>query len=194
MLHLIFDLSSAYGRMIGTVAILRGRELQKIIGEYLESHAGSLGITIWWLGNEQGKIRLQKKESRDVDIGIIVDDHLFIIEIKAHAANRDLLIVGKPDSLKRRWEKIIIKDFRQLDTLSEHLLKTPRGENYKIPDSVKWIVPILCGPFPEWVPSSAKKRWLYVDIPRVCTPNELLETIERVKEGNFPKYRLAVSR
>ncbi|GAI83913.1 unnamed protein product, partial [marine sediment metagenome] len=70
--------------------MLRGRELQKIIGEYLESHAGSLGITMWWLGHERGNIRFQKKESRDVDIGIIVDDHLFIIEIKAHAANRDL--------------------------------------------------------------------------------------------------------
>ena len=194
MQHLILDYSSAYGRMIGTVAILRGRELQKIIGEYLESHADSLGITIWRLGHEQGNIRFQKKKSRDVDIGIIVDDHLFVIEVKAHAAKRDLLIVGEPDSLKQRWENMIIEDIKKLDALSECLLKNPRGDNYEIPDSVKWIVPIVCGPFPEWIPLPEKKWWLYVDIPRICTPNELLETIERVKEGNFPKYRIAMSR
>ncbi|GAJ00791.1 unnamed protein product, partial [marine sediment metagenome] len=102
---------------------------------------------------------------------------------------RDLLIVGEPDSLKQRWETIV-KDVEQVDTLSERLLKEPKGKNFEVPDSVKWIVPIVCGPFAEWVPSSSQKWWLYEDIPRVLTPDELLETIARVKNGDFPQYRL----
>lgn len=189
MLYLILDLSSAYGRMIGTIAMLRGRDLEIALVEYLKTHANSMGFTIWWLGSEKGNIRFREKGKRDVDIGIIVDQHLLIIDVKAHAATRDLLIVGEPDSLKQRWETIV-KDVEQVDTLSERLLKEPKGKNFEVPDSVRWIVPIVCGPFAEWVPSSSQKWWLYGDIPRVLTPDELLETIARVKNGDFPQYRL----
>ncbi|MBA7630614.1 hypothetical protein ES703_38137 [subsurface metagenome] len=189
MLALILDLSSAYGRMIGTIAILRGRDLEITLVEYLKAHANSMGFTIWWLGHEKGMIRFREKGKRDVDIGIIVDQHLLIIDVKAHAATRDLVIIGEPGRLKRRW-KTIMKDLKQVDTLCKRLLKEPKGKNFEVPDSVKWIVPIVCGPFTEWVPSSSQKWWLYEDIPRVLTPDELLETIARAKNGDFPQYRL----
>ncbi len=83
-------------------------------------------------------------------------------------------------------------DLHQVDTLAERMAKELVGKNFKIPKEVKWIVPIVCSPFPEWIPSSHKKWWLYRDIPRVCKQTELLEVISRIKEGKSPLYKLSI--
>ncbi len=193
MRDVILDLFIPYGRMIGTIAMLRGRDFQKALAEYFQSNADTLHISVWWLGHERGFIKFSSNGPRDVDIGLIVDNYLLIIEVKAYAGSRDLLIVGNPESLGERWENVVKPALQQVDTLSERLIKEPKGRNFKIPSEVKWIVPIVCGPFTEWIPSSDPKWWLYQDIPRVCTPNELLETMARIKAGNFPRYKLSMS-
>lgn len=193
MQDVILDLFRPSGRMIGTIAMLRGKDFQKALAEYFQSHADTLHISIWWLGHERGFIKFSTNGLRDVDIGLIVNDYLLIIEVKAYAGSRDLLIVGDPESLGERWEKSVKPALQQVDTLSERLIKEPRGENFKIPSVVKWIVPIVCGPFTEWIPSSDPKWWLYQDVPRVCTPDELLETMARIKAGSFPRYKLSMS-
>lgn len=195
MLDVILDLTGPYGRMIGTIAMLRGRELEKALTEYFQFHMDTLGISLWWLGQgAKNKVKFYASGERDVDIGLIVNNHLLILEIKAYAGRRDLLLVGNPECLSERWENRIKPAIHQVDTLSERLSKEPEGKNFKIPREVKWVVPIVCGPFTEWIPSSDSKWWLYHDIPRVCTPNEVLEIITRIENGDLPQYKLPISR
>lgn len=193
MEDVIYDCTSFCGSMRGTVACLRGREFQENLIDYLKTHSDKYCIFIWWNGLEKGNIRFIKDGKRDVDIGIIVNGHLLIIEAKSRAGKRDIYFVGNREKLLDRWKQLI-EDIQKVDSLSKRLVKEPRGKNFEIPNMVKWIVPILCEPFVEWIPFSDQKWWLYKDIPRACTPEELIETIERINNGKFPQYRLQVSK
>jgi hypothetical protein len=179
--------------MYGTVSQLRGVEFQKVFSAHLESQAKKLKISIWWSGPENGRLQFHGKErGRDLDIGIIVQNVLLAIELKAHAGKRELLIHGDSEKFKERWDKYIWDDFRQVDSLTECLCKERTGKNYSIPKGVKWIVPLVCNTFPEWVSSDASNLWLYDDIPRVCKPDELFDIIDRIKEGKLPNYKIGI--
>ncbi|KQC13900.1 MAG: hypothetical protein APR63_07020 [Desulfuromonas sp. SDB] len=195
MLHVILDLTKSYGRIFGTVAILKGFELERTLSEYFKSNFQTLGISLWWLGQgAKNKIRFHAGGVRDIDIGIIVDDHLLILEVKAYSGRWDLYLNPDPNMLKKRWEKKIKPAINQVDTLSERLSIEIEGKNFKIPCDVRWVVPIVCSPFVEWIPSYNQKWWLYKNIPRVCTPDEIFEIIEQIKKGNSPNYKLPVAR
>lgn len=193
MEHTIFDLTGLAGRMTGSVARLRGHEVEEVLGEFLVSKADEFGISIWWRGRRDGRLRFISREERDADIALLVDNCLIVVEVKARAFPRDLLIVGDPKRLNRRWKEVVQADLDQVDTLSELLQRKPIGLNFQIPDVVDWIVPLVCTTACEWIPSKDRKWWLFDDMPRACTALELMELISRVKNGILPSYRLPVT-
>lgn len=193
MQRTIFDVVSVAGTMSGTVARLRGHEFEEILGGYLASRAAQLDISIWWRGRYDRKLRFREGMVSDADVIVLVDNYLIIIEAKAHALPRELLLVGDPERLNKRWEEVVQVDLQQVDELAESLQLQPHGLNFQIPDVVDWIVPVVCTTACEWIPSLDRKWWLFDDIPRVCTLSELMEIIGRVKIGVFPQYKLPVA-
>jgi len=192
MSHTLLDFLSPYGRMKGAVAMLRGRDFEKALGDYVTSSTDKLGgdVYVWRLGHEQGPLKFNTGRPRDADIAIVVKDYLILIEAKAHAGKKDLLLVGAPDRLQERWERVVQPSVRQADTLANRTAKEPKGKNFEIPHKVNRIVALVCGPLPEWIPSSDKEWWLYDDIPRVCTPQELLDIISRIQRGQSPNQNV----
>jgi hypothetical protein len=147
---------------------------------------GTSSATLWWLGHVRGRLKFTDGSTRDLDIGILIGNYLLVVEAKARAATRDLLIVGDEDALARRWEWDIKPDMSTVDNLAASLAAAPRGRNYAIPENVSELIPLICGPLPEWIPEIDKKWWLYEDIPRVSTPDELIEVIDRILRGDPP--------
>lgn len=185
MFDVILDVVGPLGRMTGTVALLRGREFEELLGRYAAKLAGDQGLfDVWWRGRQAGPLIFERAPTRDADIALVVDDRLLLVDAKAFAGDRELLIVGNPRELTRRWEETIIPALRQVDDLAERLAKEPRGQNFELPRNIKWIIPAICGPFPEWIPSRAARWWLDSETPRCFTPQELINAVEAVREGS----------
>jgi hypothetical protein len=183
----LVDFVTPLGKFSGMIGDLRGHDYEHSVADFLSDYcSGKTDITIWWLGHVRGPLRFHDGETRDLDIGIVIGARLLLVEAKAHASTRDLLIVGDPDALARRWEWEIKSDIRQIDTLAECLSAAPSGRNFAIPKGVAELIPLVCGPLPEWIPEMDRRWWLYDDIPRICTPDELIEVIDRVLKDDVP--------
>jgi hypothetical protein len=181
----LFSVLGGYGRNDGTVARIKGHDLEQAFGEYLRHHVES-PEDIWWLGSEKRNVRFSEGASRNPDIAFIVNDCLLLIEVKAYGASTDLYFLGDAKEFDNRWRNKVLPALDQADSLAKRLGREPTGRNYKLPGKVKFIVPVVCCPFGEWIPSLASRYWLYEDMPRICMPEEILELVTRIREGQPP--------
>lgn len=177
---------TAFGATWGREATLKGKEFEEALGDYFSRHAHEFSAEVVWRGRgARTRLRPPRGASRDVDLALRIDDCLLLIEIKSHHANSDLIFVGDPDELDKRWETIRL-DLDQIDVTARVLAAAPKGKNYSIPSAVKYIIALVCAPHPEWIASSDPRYWLYDDLPRVCTPEELMEVVTRLGERSLP--------
>lgn len=181
------DFVSAAGRMEGAIARLRGHEFQEILAEHITRAVGELGAEVWWQGHQSGVLKFRSGPARDCDLGIVAGDVLLLVDAKAHAVDREQLLVGTPRKLQRRWEEVILPDLNQVDSLVVRLQQERSGRNFQLPAAIRSIVGIVCTTFPEWIPSTSPQFWLYDDIPRVCTPEELWDVVDRTVKGSPPE-------
>jgi hypothetical protein len=194
MQQMIHDVMSLVGRiMTGTIAQLRGHQLEEVFGDYLALHISQFGGSVWWRGRRNNLLRFDTKVARDADIALLVESCVVVVEVKAHAMPRDLLILGDLGALTERWEKVLRPALDQVDTLADLVRSAPKRRNFDIPESVQWIVPLVCTPACEWIPSTDRKWWLFDDVPRVCTLAELMEVLSRIHTGELPSYRLPIT-
>lgn len=186
-----------FGRSIGELSKMRGLQFQCALGAHLRSLAAEREFTVWWNEREDPRdspksLQYPRGKPLRPDLVLVVNRHLLLIEAKAHAARRELLLIGDPEKLDERWQKFV-EEFGELDKLAARLAREPVGKDWEIPSQVKWIVPVLCVPLAEYVPSADKRWWLYNEIPRVCTPDELLFVVDRLRRGEaiFNQIRIA---
>lgn len=199
MAGVLLEHLGAYGWVSGTLAREKGRDLESAFAEYLNATLQTLTEEhgpppeLWWVGNcGHHRLKFSSGNSEDLDFGIIVDDHVLAVELKAYGASRKLLFRGALRALNDRWQERIQPAVAKIDALARKLARHPFGCNYLLPASVRWVVPMVCAPFPEWIPSLNKKWWLYADVPRVCTPEELFDVLGRIRRGEYPLNRYAV--
>ena len=55
------------------------------------------------------------------------------------------------------------------------------------PDADNRRVPLLCTPSAEWVPTLDARLWLYDDLPRVRTPEEVRGLPRRMETEGMPR-------
>lgn len=127
--------------------------------------------------------RLPGGDSREIDMPLRLGSVL--IAVQTWAREVDLRIdEGAYRQLQRRWDKAKEK-LEDTDTYyTDYLLCNPAGREHMESEGLRYILPILCGPFTEPVVSIEGKFWLrYPDmnsfdspqeaIPRILTPSEL---------------------
>lgn len=116
-------------------------------------------------------------KKREIDYSFVFKDILFVCECKA--VNRSVDFErGKGKALEFRKQRLQ-GGLEQVDDLVDWLSTHKTGRNYKIPDSVNIICPIVVSPFTEYVWSRDPELWLTDDIPRILTPDEVQGFLKR---------------
>lgn len=141
------------------------------------------GAALETLIQEQKELVLPTKEcmsfngdKRQIDASFERDDVLLIIECKSN--NRSIgFFKGTKSSLafrKGRYDEAV----NQVDDKAAWLIKECKGTNFDISKYSK-IIPIVITPFVEYIPYDERKYWISDGLPRILTPSELIDLIEK---------------
>jgi hypothetical protein len=113
--------------------------------------------------------------SRQIDAAFAAGDILVIAECRANA--RSIAFDrGEPEAIARRRE-VVEKALDDIDEKAQWLKRHPNGTRHDI-RGYRAILPVGVTPFDEFIPSRAPRYWIDSWLPRVLTPDELLDALE----------------
>ena len=120
-------------------------------------------------------LRLNAKEYGELDISMIRGSVGYIVDCKAYRVSIGCLRGDARDTNNRYsyMEKELKKVIVTSRTLAEH----PRGDNYRLPDGVERLIPLVCSPYVEPLYDFDEKHLVSTNVPRVCTPLELVDLL-----------------
>ncbi|ABG05159.1 hypothetical protein Rxyl_2218 [Rubrobacter xylanophilus DSM 9941] len=131
------------------------------------------------------EVRKQGQPFNDLDCPLRVGDTLVLAEVKGKLLDPEVEEVGY-EYVKGRWKENL-KFLKKIDETAELVAQRHRQPNYKEGmRGIKRILPVVCRPYPEWIPSTEARYWLQEPgendrgIPRVLTPQELKDFLERL--------------
>ncbi len=173
----IFSLSA---RITGGFGQIKGGTFEHEAVEYVKRHlqAGTI-----WKSSTVLKFDNGDPPEREIDLSIVIGDLLVVAECKSYGVP-PMYERAKPEFLRARREKLV-EALRQVDSLARRLAASPSGRNYEVSESVQYIVPVVLSPGVEYVEGDDPSHWLNDDVPRVCTPSELIQVLERCITGAF---------
>jgi hypothetical protein len=127
------------------------------------------GEKAFWIGRE--KIHNNKEEDREIDASFCVRDFLFILECKSVNVSFGF-DKGDVKSLNYRIEKSK-EGLSQVEDKALFIAKNKHSLTKPIPKGIKYIVPILITPFPEYIWEKSENLFLDKDLPKMLTLKEL---------------------
>jgi len=111
----------------------------------------------------------------EVDLSFQCGVTAYVVDCKAYRVSPACLR-GDREALKMRWDYTEGWLSQVIRTTSK-LARQPKGDNYELPDNVKYLIPLVCSANVEPVYSIDDKHFVASDIPRVCTPLELVDLL-----------------
>jgi len=130
-------------------------------------------------------------EKRQVDAAFEFEDRLVIVECRA--VGRSIGFErGNPEAIQFR-QRVIEKALGDVDEKARWLARHPVGRNYDI-RRFRTIIPVAVTPFVEFVPSLNPRYWLTEQLPRVLTPGELKEALDKNIFGGGCKNAVSIQR
>jgi hypothetical protein len=135
----------------------------------LEGDAPAATIVAW-----KHIYRARTGTRAEVDLLVYKNDVLYAIECKAFAKSRDHWM-GKPDAIRLRAHQIAdaVEQARRTAKVIAAICKSTPDEFPPV-TKVEWV---LCLPTQEFLSPLGKFGLLATDIPRVCTPEELVTVL-----------------
>lgn len=130
----------------------------------------------------QSKIIHLGEQKREVDVGIRINSHLYLLECKAAERPLDFAI-GNPKTIDARIKDFSDKVF-QATSLEEFIRNNKKGDNYDF----SWatgITGIVVTPSIEWIWSRSEELWLTSnpDKPRILSAYETINyLVKKLKE------------
>jgi hypothetical protein len=109
-----------------------------------------------WL--ESREVHHQDGAEREIDLGVVAGETLFVAECKARARSSRIDRGDWSGRLNR--QDTLLEDLDQARTLAKFLQEEPHGDDYELPESVTRLEPVLCTPGPEFIWSHASELWL----------------------------------
>jgi len=153
-----------------------GQRRGKYFEEYVSNYFKKQGFKLW-ICRKELKV-LNSNQKKEIDVSFMKDDSLIIIGCRSHYVTKEYGR-GKPSDLDKRW-KIILEGIRDVESKCSFIFKKRKEKlSIPIPKGIKYIIPVLCVPYADYIPSKSGKYFLWKDknfknsIPRVCTPEEL---------------------
>lgn len=169
-------------QMRGAAGELKGQRVEDRVWDYMRNSekiepAKELrGARIRVMGS--------KNLYNDLDCPLKVGDVLVLAEVKGKYMARAPESFARPDLVRRRWEENV-KFLRKIDQTAELLaLRKEDGTFREAMKDIRYILPVVVRPYPEWIPDLEDKHWLRkparpdVGVPRILTPPELREFLE----------------
>jgi len=127
---------------------------------------------------------------KEIDCAYSVGNHLIVVECKA--VGRSIAYDrGDPNAIAYRQKNVVERGLNEADEKAAWLAERPRGKNYDI-TSFEDVLPIAVSPFVEFIPSKESRYWISNDIPRVLTPSELKELLDKPEIINIAMNRIRV--
>lgn len=119
------------------------------------------------------EIRLEAQK-REVDVGVRIKNHLYLLECKAAERPIDFAI-GNPKSINSRTADFTSK-IAQAKSLEEFVRQNKKGDNYDF-SWAKKVTSIVVSPYIEWIWSKAEELWIpdHLDTPRILSAHEAIE-------------------
>lgn len=162
----------------GEIGQIRGDDFQNEVEKHLNTNITDAEP---WICHR--KLQFLSRLKRDIDVSLCSSNVLFVVECKAFGVP-PAFDRGEPAALGTRKEKLDAA-LDQVDGLCELLSMERKGRNFELPAKVTHIVSIVASPFPEYVASRGDRYFLTPSIPRVCTPEEIVEFIRRFRLSTF---------
>lgn len=113
-------------------------------------------------------------QKREVDVGVRIKNHLYLLECKAAERPIDFAI-GNPKSINSRTVDFTDK-IAQATSLEEFVKKNKKGDNYDFSWATE-VTGIVVSPYIEWIWSKAEELWIsgHLDTPRILSAHEAIE-------------------
>ena len=174
----IFSELSLLASADGEIGQIRGDDFQNEVEKHLNANIPD--AQTWACHRE---LEFLSGLKRDIDVSFWSGNVLFVVECKAFGVP-PAFGRGEPVALQTRKEKLDAA-LDQVDGLCELLSTERKGRNFELPAKVTHIVSIVASPFPEYVDSKGDRYFLTPSIPRVCTPEEIVQFIGRFRLSTF---------
>ena len=121
------------------------------------------------------KLKLNGNIVGEIDLSFVCGAVAYVIECKAYKMSR-YCYRGDPDAIYSRWcytEEWLSQAIKTARVLAAN----PRGDNYRLPDGIRYVVPLVCSLHVEPVYMIDDRHFVNEQIPRICTPLELLSLL-----------------
>jgi hypothetical protein len=158
---------------------IKGKQFEDFVVNFLQENVEEISFPM------KPGLALKRVGEKDVfaeiDIYAQVEDVLFLIECKAYSVTREYLR-GARKAVESRWS-IVEGWLHTSDSRASKVMKSPVGANYRIPTSVRYVVPVMCSAFSEFIWSQEDKYFLTKHVPRICSVAELVDVMHSALPG-----------
>ena len=187
----IIDFSGIWDILSKQTHNIPGRNIGKkgrIFEDNVINKIKKANLNIW---ENQKELKGYDSTSKEIDVSFYDKNVLFICELKC--IKRSLsYITGDFKALKYRKDKFILA-LNEIEEKANWILTHKKGYNFKVPDFIKIIVPVVISPFIEYIWDRDDYYWICSDIPRICNISELLEVlgkdyISEIIKKSFVKF------
>lgn len=136
-------------------------------------------------------LKHKDKTSKEIDISFCYKNVLYIGELKSNKMSM-AFFEGDDNALEFRKKKLT-KALNEVEEKAKWLLNHKEGKNYKIPETVNVIIPIIVSPFAEYIWTLEEELWINKTTPRICIASDLYklatdEIINEVVKKPFAYY------
>lgn len=178
VLSSIFTELSLLAGVNGMLGQIRGDDFENEVEKYLNANIPGFNT---WLCHR--KLLFSNGFERDIDVSFSFDNILFIVECKAFSV-LPAFDRGEPTAIANRKEKLE-SGLKQVDTLCKLLCNETKGRNFEIQENITHIVSLVASPHPEYIDISSDRYFLTPAIPRVCTPEEIVEFVKQFQIDSY---------
>jgi len=137
------------------------------------------------------KLKRNGRVIAEIDASFSKGSVAYMIDCKCYTITDDYLR-GDERPVSNRWS-YVQEWIHQSDRRANLVSVAPIGSNYALPSHITHIVPIVCSTWPEFIFSLEDRYYLTPQIPRVCTPDELIEFLTEVDEPSILRKPYAVA-
>ncbi|MEE1894292.1 hypothetical protein V0R51_15355 [Pseudomonas otitidis] len=150
----------------------KGIEFENTFGEM--AIANGLEVVI------QSKVITANGLAREIDVGIRINNHLYLLECRAAERPLDFAI-GNPNTINNRIDDFSDK-ISQATTLKEFVEANKKGDNYDFSWATNFTS-IVVSPYIEWIWSKSDTLWLSQkpDTPRIMSAHEAIDFLKNLQ-------------
>jgi hypothetical protein len=180
-LHRPFDLLAS--KMSGREGGAKGTRVEEAVWQYTSESDAIQPVEEL----KNLKVRVEGRDFNDLDCPLRVGDTIVLVEAKGKLLRYPAEAVDR-ESVVKRWEENT-KYLKKIDATAQVLAERKNQPGYRDGmKGVRRILPVVCRPYPEWVPELDPRYWLRLPtvhdpgVPRILTPPELKRYLEGVDE------------